>query len=124
MENPTKILISGAVLAGLISGGGILYTIKLRGDLSEIQEECKLSGKSSGNDSSDQLLACMNPYAYKDIQRTGFEDRLTDVSNNKRDVKDYSQGTAFTILVASFIPYLWYALLRRIRELSNAFRGK
>ncbi len=149
MDKPTKILLGGIVCASIIASGQLFRNHWLENQLKQIEAECIAEGKTEilegarllcnaedlerlaaqteslprlqGGDIIDQVaFAQTNPnavivqaklvFAYREFQAV--------------QANSWPYPVAALIVGISALPWLWYFLLRRIRELRDAIVGK
>jgi hypothetical protein len=131
MDNPTKILIGGAICAAIIAGMGALNTARLKANLKRLETQCiEEEGKQErqhtgidfktvcdGADLSDLALQI-------ELNKTGLQAQIAAAYDDAGNSSAMPNLLAIGILIIFAIPWTWYFLLRRIRELREAIVGK
>ena len=118
MEKPTKILLIGLAASALIFGAGYFVSSRAESKRVELASACEvtapLSEQTSGI-SFDDLIPNRKPVCSPTELDSIREQR--SFANNSFVI---SASIAFLIFVICVIPYSWYFMLRRIRELRDA----
>jgi hypothetical protein len=144
MERPTKILDCGVLIAGTIAGvnaglnvfeaGGHPRRVELlQRTRDEMQARCVADGESrkrSGQWWASLPLVC-DPSTLMNfaIPLAGVQKDLA-AAERQRDVEEYRQPREWPFLLAvliagcSAVPWIWYFILQRVRELSDAVHGR
>jgi len=134
MEKRTKILIGGVILSAIVAAGGLANTKRLESKLDGLEERCVKMVLAS----PDLFIACSEENY---VRRYGIEvleallkesDRpyqsvQLQIVESERALRSSQQWWPFLaslILLASALPWAWYFLLDRIRELRDAIAGK
>jgi len=143
MERPTKILACGALIAGAIIGvnafdaaGHERRVEVLQRRLDEMHSRCIAEGEAGkASDkwwASSSTLVC-DPNELKAAMSTtdlvGIQKELaTDEKNLSMEMdgqpREWPYALATFIFGFCAIPWIWYFILRRIRELGDAVRGR
>lgn len=128
-ERPTLILLGGVILSSLIFGAGKANHYRLESKLHDLQATCVEEGKrntlttSSGGvyrcDAIDLFLEEKEDEPYKGIQA-----EILKTQRQKVEAESWSVPAAEITLFLSAFPWVWYFLLRRIKELREAIVGK
>jgi hypothetical protein len=118
MKKPTKILLGGALCAALIAAVGALNTARLKNNLRALEAQCERERTElrpklvcDAGDLSD--LVSTGPLV-------GIQAQIAEAHDDVRNSSAMPGLLAIGILIISAIPWTWYFLLRRIRELREA----
>lgn len=147
MDKPAKILLAGVLCAGLIVSVRVVANLRLENHVKQIRAECIEEGKreiDQGNLQCDAEVLVQRARE-KDLlpqlrggdifDQLGFEskypkaknvqEKLAFAYNEFQEKKANSWLYLIAVLVVgiSTLPWLWYFLLRRIRELRDAVVG-
>jgi hypothetical protein len=128
MDRPTKILI-GAVVTGLLSIGlGFAASKYFESELKNLVQACEVESQHSRATAKHEwqkaALVC-EPAALSGLGDTkGIQARIVDTQRKVHAWLDSSRFLAILIVTIGVLPYAWYFLLRRIRELRGAIAGK
>jgi hypothetical protein len=122
MGKPTKILLGGIVCAGIIASGQLFYNRWLENQLRASEAECIAEGKRDLREGSH--LLCDADSLSEDA--VGVQAKLYSAGRELRVAKLNPLFFYFAVLVIVLcaLPWLWYFLLRRIRELRDVIAGK
>ncbi len=133
MDRPTKLALTGAALAVALVSLGWVRSLTLEAELREAQAACEreaaatrvASGVFSGRLICEPDILTRDLYAVDYKKPPGVQGRLVDAQRAvwSESLGPYAFG-GFTIFVLLAMPWLWYFLLRRLRELSDAIKGK
>lgn len=125
MESPTKILLIGAAAAGLIALAGYGYEYHLASTLSNLEAKCVEEGKKESLAASFGGVMLCDRETLADLpESVGIQAEIVAAHNKVKYSDDWYYVVAIGVLAASAVPYIWYFLLRRIRELRNAIMGQ
>ena len=130
MEKPTKILIGGVLCAALIAGVGALNTARLKANLKALEARCGEDGKKDQQTTGTAFEpTCdgdeLSRLAWKQTGPfVGIQADILAAHDNVRNSPAKPGLLAIGFLIVSVIPWAWYFLLRRIRELRDAVVGK
>jgi hypothetical protein len=125
----------GAVLGGLVLGVALLNARRLDRRVSGFHDACEHEAKSSQNAEAMFVrklggsLVC-DPFdlaSSKDSDPPGVQGELARAQRQQTRWQEWQTWlipAGLIILVVSGLPWSWYFLLRRIRELSAAISGK
>jgi len=142
MDKPLKILVAGAAIAAALAAfcaitnhiSAARYDQKiasLESTIADLQAKCSAkseedakSGKAYGHDP----LVC-DP---KKLTYAGLAGIQKDLSEKQKEIDVEQQYypmvlpylIALIVLVIAVLPWSWYFLMRRIREVSDAIRGR
>jgi hypothetical protein len=133
LDKPAKILFGGIFAGTLIYGLGVMHTSHLERRVQELQKACvaeteaeakkqgafsALASMFSGKMTCDPIeLARSNSY-------TGVQGQLATAERDLLRWDSWPQTSGIAILLLCSLPWLWYFLLRRIREFREAVLGK
>jgi hypothetical protein len=128
MQRPTKILIGGATVAVLVAVAGVANTVHLESKIHELEATCIEEGKHGLAKYPRVQLLC----DAKDLVRletdsnpsTGVQAQIVSAQRADQDSRGWPYALAAVIIFLSALPWTWYFLLRRIRELRDAILGK
>ena len=129
LEKPTIILLGGVLTATLVFGIGKANIYRLKKNLRNLQTECIEEGnKEALVKSFGGVLICdpMDLYLSESSKNphVGIQAKLVAAQKDVLKSEDWFLPVAIVVLVISALPWLWYFLLRRIRELRDAILGK
>jgi hypothetical protein len=133
LDKPAKILFGGIFAGTLIYGLGVMHTSHLERRVQELQKACvaeteaeakkqgafsALASMFSGKMTCDPIeLARSNSY-------TGVQGQLATAERDLLRWDSWPQTSGIAIPLLCSLPWLWYFLLRRIREFREAVLGK
>lgn len=132
MDKTTKILIAGLALGGAVVTGGLVNTHRLEIKVEELRSACIAEGEKEarvpgsyaalaaqygGKKSCDPDQSAENPYE-------GLPAKLVAAYQDVIDSRNQFLPIAVGLFLLSALPWCWYFLLRRIRELREAILGK
>jgi len=111
MEKPTKILLIGLAASVLIFGAGYFVSSRAEAKRAELVLTCKSAAPVSGQAKGmfDDMICSPADVDLMREQRNFAEKSLI-----------LSASIAFFVFVLCVMPYSWYFMLRRIRELRDA----
>lgn len=129
LEKPTIILVGGALAAALVFGIGKANTYRLEANLRNLQTECIEEGKKETLAKSfGGILICdpMDLYLSESSKNphVGIQAKVVAAQKDVFGSEKWFLPVAIVLLVMSALPWFWYFLLRRIRELRDAILGK
>jgi len=128
MERSTKLFISG-VVAGLITfgsgfAGSKYFESELRGLIQSCEAESERSRANAKHEWEKDKLVC-EPGALRNLgDSVGIQSKIVETYGKARSWSEYSRFLAILIIAISAVPFAWYFLLRRVRELREAIMGK
>ncbi len=136
MDKPTKLLIAGLALGGAIAAGGFINTHRLQAKLEELRTACIAEGeKEAAVSGSNAALAAKyggkllcDPIelsrSNSSSERPGPQEQLVKTQHELRGSEQLPifVGAAIALLLA--VPWTWYFLLRRLKEIREAITGK
>ena len=133
LDKPAKILFGGIFAGALIYGLGVANTSRLESRVQELQKACvaeteaeakqqgtlsALASIFSGKMTCDPIeLARSDSYA-------GIQGQLATAERDLLRWDHWPQISGIATLFLCSLPWLWYFLLRRIREFREALLGK
>lgn len=143
MEKPTKILVSGMICATLVFCALYANTYRLESKLHQLESVCIEEGKRRLKEgkqpdgeltipswamdwSHESVLICdPNVLGHMESPSVGIQAQISQTQHDVWKSLNYDYNyIAPYILLISAIPWLWYFLLRRVRELRDAITGK
>jgi hypothetical protein len=133
LDKPAKILISGIFVGALIYGLGEVNTSRLERRVQELQRACvaeteaeaKKQGTFSALASIFSGKAICDPVELaRSDGYTGIQGQLAAAERDLLGWDNWPQISGIAMLFLCSLPWLWYFLLRRIREFREALLGK
>lgn len=129
LEKPTIILLGGVLAAALVFGIGKSYDYRLKANLRNLKTECVEEGKKETLAKSwPGVLVCDPMELYlSDSSKTlavGVQAKIVAAQKDVLESQDWFLPVAIALLAISALPWFWYFLLRRIRELRDAILEK
>ncbi len=129
LEKPTIILLGGVLAAALAFGIGKANTYRLETNLRNLQTECTEEGKKETLAKSfGGVLICdpMDLYLSESSKNlhVGIQAKVVAAQKDVLRSEDWVLPVAIALLAISALPWFWYFLLRRIRELRDAILRK
>jgi len=128
MKSPAKLLMSGVILGGVTLGVGQIRVWQLEKRIEELRIECVRESKGTIEESSIQFELLCDP---KDLLRSetetaapGIQGTLVHAQRSLNRWKEIPIFLGVGLLLILSVPWCWYFLLRRIKELSAAIAGK
>lgn len=132
MDRITKVLLGGVAIAALVVGIGYAASIRAYSHVSDLVAQCETENARTTTSKAkfgwqDAPLIC-DPEILRTTSRNspsvGIQAQI--INNQRKGERWLEQATviAIGVLVFSAIPYAWYFLLRRVRELHDAIVGK
>lgn len=124
LSAPMKVSIYGLLIASIIIGGGYLYITSKQASLDELVDRCVAEddGGTFGG-----ILIC-NPMELSTSSRSnplvGIQREIMLRQEAIWRDREWLELFFFIVLIVSVTPVVWYFLLGRIKELSNAITGK
>ena len=129
MERPTKFLFLGASLGLLICMGGYLSSIRNESRIADLVKQCETEyidvSKLTGQKGAKAPLICDPETLLRDGGfNGGIQKEIVESWLHRGSTYSESLGIAAGVFIIFSLPYAWYFLLRRIRELGNAITRK
>jgi hypothetical protein len=131
MDKATKILFGGILCGGIIASGQMFYKRSLENKLNQIKAECIAEDIAQRKKTPDLDFRMLCDAEDLDANWDGVKGRQEVQSKLVDAYRDLRQAESFPLfLVAALVigfsalPWLWFFLLRRIRELRDAIVGK
>ena len=132
IEMPTRIFLGGLVVALFVLGVG--YTAVLVNKLHLVDLVAQCESKNSGatqekdKDGWENVPIVCEPEILAQLSSNppsvGIQAQIEDVYRQGQRKFDQAIFIAYIVAFFSVVPYAWYFLLRRVRELHNAIMGK
>jgi hypothetical protein len=130
MTKSTKLLLFGIFLAFVVVAVGYTTLRHEESALSSLVLKCRSEGSSNEegpwNNYQPAKKQVCDPKVLLDIglaDLNGIQKEIAVAASAKGDVYKNSVFLAIAIFVVLGVPYAWYFLLRRVREISAAIRG-
>lgn len=136
MDKLKKILITGLALGAAVAAGGVVNTHRLQAKLEELRTACiaedekeaKVPGSYTALAAQFGGKTLCNPVelslSSNSNELRGLQEQLVTTQRALVDSRQWPifLGTAIALFLA--IPWTWYFLLRRLREIREAITGK
>jgi hypothetical protein len=134
MARPTKLVFMGLLLAGVIGIAGWLNLLRLEANLRTSVENCQREAKADALTPKakefDLVLDCEPGSLTADSFKVGYvrpRGAQGEIVDAQRALWNHSIDAyaiaAISVFFFCAIPWCWYFLLRRLREVSDAIRG-
>lgn len=133
MQKPTKVLLVGSAIAISLSGAAFVIAEHADAKVDQAVAACKAADARRDNDPmkpwTQYALLC-DP---SDFYGKGMSEVWVSPQKEVRDaieargsnnLSGAMYGFSFLIAFLSFIPWAWYFLLRRLREVRDALVGR
>jgi len=136
MGKPMKILIVGLALGVAVAGSGVVNTHRLQAKLDELRTICIAEGEKEAMVPGN-YAALAAKYGGKSLcdpvelshsnsgsEPSGVQGQLVKTHHELLGSEQWPilLGATITLLLA--VPWIWYFLLRRIKEIREAITGK
>ncbi len=123
MDRQTKYLLVGATLAVCILLGGYVASIYENSQLSSLVEKCRAQAAQAPNGKG---LVCEPNVLFKLVGENdiGIQKQIVESLSTSERTFDNAKYIALIVFILFCLPYGWYFLLRRIRELRDAVAGR
>lgn len=126
MDKSTKIFLGGVICAAIIAAVGFANTHRLESKVRNLEAECveedKRENKLKPGESGWMTICDAESLGLEGY--VGIQARLAAAKREVSDSERWPYVLAAGVLVFSGVPWAWYFLLRRIRELRDAISGK
>lgn len=123
MKQANKIFLSGAICAVIVASGQFVYNSWLEHDVRQLEIDCIREGKQ------ERFPLLCDGEEIEKLQShgpaVGIQAKLLAAHRELRQARfnpDFLT-IAFVVFTVSAVPWLWYFLLRRLRELRNVIAG-
>jgi hypothetical protein len=131
MDTHLKILLGGVLVGALTAGGGYQLSESSKARVADLAAECKEAHKREVKTKAEPWkgdpLVC-SPTELRMSSRSspnvGIQAAIVSSQKESEDRLKYGLVIASLVVLVAGIPYAWYFLLRRIRELRDAIVGK
>ncbi len=143
MDKPTKILLGGIAFAAFAYGGSMANTYRLETNLRNLEAQCVEEGEREKRTQPDGPWKRFQPLCTaKEISKTNYDTSAVDTNtaaqdplgqlqwqifvahNDLKNSKSWASSAALLIVLFSAVPWVWYFLLCRVRELRDAIGGR
>lgn len=126
MKFPTKALLIGCAVAASVAAIGFGYEYHLGSKVSRLEAQCieeSKRGSPAAAFGKNDALVCDRDTLAELPESVGIQAEIVAAHRKAKHHDDWYYGLAIGVLIFSSLPYLWYFLLQRIRELRNAIMG-
>ena len=122
-----KLLVGGVALAVLVFALGKGNSYRIAMNLRDLQAACVEEGKRDTLPSGVVLIC--EPADLVGMERTGkplkgIQAQVAALQRDLSNSESWPVPAAIAILFPFVVPWVWYFLLRRIRELRDAIAGR
>lgn len=128
MRRSTKIFIGGFCIAAAVYVAGMLNTYRLAHQEMALEATCeatnRLPGAAAPSSADYHGRVVCSGYELQDLDTQGLQKQMVDAYRATQASKQWALPIAIVILALSALPWVWYALLRRIGELRSAIQGQ
>ncbi len=125
MDKPIKIFFCGIACTVLIAAAGFANTYRLESKLHQLELECVEQGKRDNKFGNLATLLCdAESLVNSSGTSKGVQAQIVQAQHDVWSSKEWPYVLAFLVFLLSAVPWVWYFLLRRIRELKDAIVGK
>lgn len=131
MDKTIKILLGGVAVAAFVVGVGCVVSLLAKSHVSEYVAQCQSENARPPSKSKDGWedapLICDPEILRKtstNLPYIGVQAQIVDAQRQGDKSLEQATVIAFGLLIISAIPYAWYFLLRRLRELRDAITSK
>lgn len=126
MDKPTKILIGGVALAAFVPVLGKGNSYRIATGLRDLQVACVEEGKRGINPVKAELICEPEDLVSLPITSEPLGGIQAQNAARQRELSEsesWPVPAAIAVFIFSCVPWAWYFLLRRIRELRDAIAG-
>lgn len=120
MNKSIKILIGGLSVAAIVIVVGLVNTYRLDSKVQQLELTCIEEGKV--DKSSEWELVCEAKQL--SLDSVGIQLEIAEAQLDAKKSREWPYIFALGILAISVVPFAWYFLLARVRELHDAITGK
>ena len=128
MDKPIKLFLGGVICAAIIAAVGFANTHRLESKVRNLEAECveedKRENKLEPGERGWRNICDAEQLARFSEALVGSQARLAAAKREVSASERWPYVLAAGVLVFSGVPWAWYFLLRRIRELRDAISGK
>lgn len=132
MDRSTKLLIAGIVVGGITVGFGQLRVWQVEKHIEELKVQCARESEETEQQSIQQhsvdfeLLCDPKDLLLSETEKPapGIQGKLVHAQRSLNRWKEIPSFLGLGVLLILSLPWCWYFLLRRLRELSKAITGK
>ncbi|TAJ98218.1 hypothetical protein EPO44_11975 [bacterium] len=132
MDRATKLLLGGIILGGITVGFGQVRVWQLEKHIEELKLECARESEETKQLSIQQhnldfqLLCDPEDLLQSKTEKPapGIQGKLMHTQGSLNRWKEIPTLLGLGLFVILSVPWCWYFLLRRVRELSKAIAGK
>lgn len=127
MEWPTKVLLAGVAVAAGVVALGYGMALYERVQVEKLVAECKTQHTPESMKPYEGLPLVCDPaelLSSDQLPAGGIQARIRDGTRAADEYRERSLLIAPFVLILFALPFSWYFLLARIRELGDALRGR
>jgi hypothetical protein len=130
MQRPTKLVLVGVMVAVLIGLAGWINLLRLEGNLHAAQVKCERQSKADFKGAGFQLdcepsTLTTDRFNVGYVKPPGVQGEIIDAQQALWGHSADAFAIAAICAVIFFsIPWCWYFMLRRLREVGDAVRGR
>lgn len=132
MDKTIRILIVGIAAAALVAGVGYVASLRAKSHVSDYVAQCQAENARTPPSKSkdgweDAPLICDPEILLErpgNSPSVGIQAQIVDTQRQGERWLEQATVIAIGVLILSAIPYTWYFLLWRVRELRDAIIGK
>jgi len=133
MNKPSTVLLGGAICSALIVGARFANTYRLESIVRQLEAQCVEEAKRDISTprwvsvcKAGELIKARELVKLESttFSSEGTQAQIVAAQHNLRNSEDWPFALAAIVFIISAVPWGWYFLLRRIRELRDAIAGK
>ena len=130
ISKASKIFFAGIVIASFVSAFGFLNTNLHESKVHKLESECAEEWKQDKSKLASEValyggtLVCDAQSLSSGDGNVGIQAKIVQAQNEVLSSKEWPYFAALLVLIFSAVPWAWYFLLRRIREVRDAVAGK